>query len=341
MPLVPGQVRPMLAYTVPRPFDSPRHLFEPKWDGYRCLAFVEGGETRLQSRNLRDITGDFVSLGGLHRLVGARRAVLDGEITAWEGGRPSFSALQARTGRVVFVAFDCLELEGRCLLNRPLEERRAALERIVVAPSIGDESGTTAPTAEAATGDPGGAQLILSPVVPDRGRSLFRRTADLGLEGVVGKERGSPYLPGQRSRHWLKVKVRRTADCVIMGYRLAPGGELGSLVLAVPAQEGWQVVGNVGTGWDRATAARVLSLLRLLRPAPAPARLPPEFRHGVTWVEPRVVCSVAYLEVTRDGVLRHTSFQGLRPDLEPEAAGRERFLPGGDGADRGPVSGRG
>ncbi|MEW5934439.1 MAG: non-homologous end-joining DNA ligase [Bacillota bacterium] len=313
MPLRPGQVRPMLAYAVPRPFDSPRHLFEPKWDGYRCLVFLEGGEIRLQSRNLRDITADFPSLQGLHRLMDAGQAVVDGEITAWEGGRPSFSALQARTGRVVFVAFDLLELEGSPLMEHPLEERRAALERVLAGALPGQ----------------GERDLVLSPAVPERGCHLFHQAASLGLEGVVGKERGSPYLPGQRSRHWLKVKVRRTADCVIVGYRLAPGGELGSLVLAVPGQEGggWQIVGHVGTGWDRATGARVLSLLRLLPPGPAPARLPPEFRRGVTWVEPRVVCSVAYLEVTRDGMLRHTSFLGLRPDLEPEAAGLERFLP--------------
>ncbi|MFZ5768379.1 MAG: non-homologous end-joining DNA ligase [Bacillota bacterium] len=301
MPLRPGEVRPMLAYAAPAPFDSPRHLFEPKWDGYRCLAFVDGGVTRLQSRNLRDITGEFPGLEGLHRYLKARQAVVDGEITAWEQGRPSFSALQARTGRLVFVAFDLLELEGRELMDRPLAERREVLERVV--------------QEETAGGD-----LALSPVVPERGRELFAKAARLGLEGVVGKERDSPYLPGQRSRYWLKVKVRRTADCVIVGYRLAPGGGLGSLVLAVPGAGEWQVVGHVGTGWDQRTGAHILSLLH---PGSPPARVPRGFRRGVAWVEPQVVCSVSYLEVPRDGMLRHTSFLGLRPDLSPREAGLE------------------
>lgn len=296
----------MLACAAPAPFDSPRHLFEPKWDGYRCLAFVGAGETRLQSRNLRDITGQFAGLARLHTRLQGRSAVVDGEITAWQEGRPSFSALQSGRGRLVFVAFDLLELEGRELLTCPLEVRRHALERVV--PTDG--------------GDP---PLVLSPVVPERGRELFARAAELGLEGVVAKERGSPYLPGQRSRHWLKVKVRRTADCVIVGYRLAPGGDLGSLVLAVPAGDGWKLVGHVGTGWDRRTGAHILSLLR---PAPPVVKAPPDLRHGVTWVEPRLVCSVAYLEVTGEGMLRHTSFIGLRRDLEPEEAGLDR--PGGE-----------
>lgn len=313
MDLRPGGVRPMLAFAVEHPFDSARHLFEPKWDGYRCLAFVDAGEVRLQSRNLRDVTADFPSLAALHRFLGARRAVLDGEVTAWEKGRPSFSALQARAGRVVFVAFDILELEGRVLMGEPLEERRAALERV-----LGDAAGGDGP-------------VILSPAVPERGRQLFARAVGLGLEGVVGKERGSPYVQG-RSRYWLKVKARRSADCVICGYRLAPGGGLGSLVLAVPApQGGWRVVGSVGTGWDRRTAEQVLALLRGLGSHAPPGELPRELRRGVNWVEPRLVCSVAYLEVTRDGVLRHTSFLGLRPDLDPSAAALERTVPSPEG----------
>lgn len=293
----------MLASAVAEPFDSSRHLFEPKWDGYRCLAFVEAGVTRLQSRNLRDITDEFPSLAQLHRLLRVRRAVVDGEITAWEGGRPSFSALQARAGHLVFVAFDLLEVGERELLARPLEERRDLLERLVAAATglDGEES-----------------DVVLSPVVPEKGRALFGRAAALGLEGVVGKELGSPYLPGRRTRYWLKVKVRRTADCVIAGYRLAPGGDLGTLVLAVPQEGGWRVVGHVGTGWDRETGRHILSLLE---PGAPPPRIPREFRRGVTWVRPKLVCSVAYLEVTGDGMLRQASFLGLRPDLEPAEAG--------------------
>ena len=295
----------MLASAVGEPFDSSRHLFEPKWDGYRCLAFVEAGDTRLQSRNLRDITAEFPSLARLHRWLRVRQAVVDGEITAWEGGKPSFSALQVRAGHLVFVAFDLLEIKGRELLTCPLEERRDLLERTVSAATVLDGEGSA---------------VVLSPAVPEQGRALFARAAALGLEGVVGKELGSPYLPGRRTRYWLKVKVRRTADCVIAGYRLAPGGELGSLVLAVPQEGGWRVVGHVGTGWDQEMGRRILSLLEQGAP---PARIPDEFRRGVTWVRPRVVCSVAYLEVTRDGMLRQASFLGLRPDLEPAEVGGE------------------
>ena len=290
----------MLAGLAEAPFDSENHLFEPKWDGYRCLAFLSRGATVLQSRNLRLITSEFPELAGLHELVDAGDAVLDGEITAWEGGRPSFSALQSRRGKLIYVVFDLLRLEGRELLSCPLEERRRLLRSCLPAERE----------------DP----LILSPAVPGRGKELFAAAARLGLEGTVGKELDSDYRPGQRSRSWLKVKVRRTADCVIVGYRLAPGGSLGSLIVAVPGEEGWVVVGHVGTGWSEHTGA---DILRRLRPGVPPPRVLPEFRRDVVWVVPELVCSVTYLEVTPDGRLRHPSFVGLRPDLRPDEAGLE------------------
>ena len=290
----------MLAELAAEPFDSDRHLFEPKWDGYRCLAFIRPGETVLQSRNLRLITAEFAPVSRLHEVVETRDAVLDGEITAWEGGRPSFSALQASRGTILYVVFDILRWEGRELLSCPLEERRRLL-----AACVPEEAG---------------APVLLSPVVPGRGKELFAAAARLGLEGTVGKELSSPYRPGERSRCWLKAKVRHTADCVILGYRLAPGGGLGSLVLAVPKEHGWEVVGHVGTGWDERTGEQIR---RRLCPATPPVQVPPEFRRNVTWVLPEVVCTVNYQEITPEGKLRHPSFVGLRPDLEPHEAGLE------------------
>ena len=297
----------MLASSVSHPFDSDRHLFEPKWDGYRCLAFLRGGQAILQSRNLRDITLEFPQLADLARFFAVGEAVVDGEITAWEGGRPSFSALQGRRGQVTYVVFDMLARAGEALLDRPLEERRRCLEEALVYPD-GHEPGA-APTARPL--------VILSPAIPTQGRELFAAAARLGLEGVMAKEVGSPYLPGQRSRYWLKVKVRRAADVVIVGYRLAPGGSLGSLALAVADDGDWRIIGHVGTGWDKRSGQHLLHRLRQLETAAPPAPVPPDLGEGVTWVEPTLVCSVSYLELTPEGRLRHTSFLGLRPDLDP------------------------
>lgn len=298
MALLPGRVRPMLARISPAPFDSPRHLFEPKWDGYRCLLFLSAGVVRLQSRNLKDITAEFPALASLSGCWRVKEAVVDGEITAWEGGRPSFAALQARRGQLVFVAFDLLQKEGRELLDLPLEERKAHLADLV---------------------DPAPG-LALSPGVLARGKDLFAAAVRLGWEGTVAKELGSPYLPGQRSRHWLKTKARRSADCVIVGYRLGPGGRLASLALALPQDEGWSIVGQVGSGWDEKTGREMLGKFRS---APPPGRAFQKLARGINWVKPELVCSVAYTELTPEGQLRHPVFLGLRPDLDPEEAGWE------------------
>ena len=304
----PGRLRPMLARRAPRPFSSPDYRFEIKWDGYRCLVFA-GERTFLQSRHGHDLTPLFPELGGVHRLL-AGPAVLDGEIVALEGGRPSFSALQQRTGwpghprpagpvPAVLVVFDLLGARGEVLLARPLAERVALLERLV---PPGGEGG-----------------LVLSRGVAGAGEQLFARARDHGLEGVVAKRLDSPYLPGWRTAYWQKIKAERTVEAVVGG--VMPGAQaagIGALLLGMFDEAGRLVyVGHVSTGLGEAEARRLLGRLRPRATAPF-TTVPSRARTGpVVWTEPETVCEVAFLEWTAGGRLRHPVFRRLRDDVSP------------------------
>jgi len=312
-PLSPGPpgdlftaaIRPMLAVAVSRPFDSPDHLFEVKWDGYRCLAFVDtaGGRgrdgrlVRLQTRNLLDVTARYPELSGLAGQVVGRRAIIDGEIIAWADGRPDFGRLQRGQGPFYFVAFDLLYHDGEDLMGRPLVERRERLARVVTP----------------------GNRVLISDAVPEHGEALFRAIVERDLEGMVGKARLSPYLPGTRSPFWVKVRHVKRIDCVICGYTAGHNfGRFGALILGAYSGGRLVYVGHVGTGFDAAEVGRLLRRLRVVETPPFSGQAPAEVARRARWVEPRLACEVEYTELTSEGRLRHPTYRGLRPDKSPE-----------------------
>ena len=307
----------MLATPISEPFDSEEHAFEVKWDGLRCLCQVEGGTVRLFSRTGRDMTAQFPELQDLGRALAVPSAVLDGEVCVLEGGVPSFHRVQQRNlltsaaavrraaaeHPAVYIAFDLLELDARPLVAWPWQKRREALE--------GAWRGDTDHTA-------------LSPVVPGRGRDLYAASVARGLEGIVAKHIRSPYVPGRRTRHWLKVRREHELDGVIGGYVPRGALDFASLALGLypstPAAPngGLLYVGNVGTGFAEATRAAVMARLLPLRTTHSPfGDAGPEPPAGLQWVLPRLVARVAYLELTPLGHLRHPVFRGLRDDKDP------------------------
>ena len=208
-PEPPPPLEPMLATSSPGAFDDDGYLFEPKWDGVRALA-VCGDDTRLVSRTGRDITGTYPELERLHQRLVATGAIVDGEIVALDRGRPSFERLQGRINLsndhdirravkatpVTYIAFDLLYLDGRKLLELPLEQRKQRLDELVV---------------------PGDFAKVSSPVVGGSGIDLSQAARNSGLEGILAKKRGSPYRPGRRSGVWLKIMVVNDADVVVVG----------------------------------------------------------------------------------------------------------------------------
>ncbi|WP_231967814.1 non-homologous end-joining DNA ligase [Thermanaeromonas toyohensis] len=297
------RLRPMLAVSSP-PFDSPNFLYEVKWDGYRCLAYIDG-KTILQSRNLRDLTPSFPELSNLHYAVKGQPVVLDGEIIVLDDkGRPSFNLLKARgnltdewkvrqaAGRnpALFVAFDLLYYQGENIMLKPLEVRRGWLQEAL--PHLDN--------------------LVVSTFIDTYGTRFFESCLKQGLEGVMAKERRSPYLPGRRSSYWRKFRRTQQGQFLILGYQPGTGRRsLGALLLG-EYQDGRLVYrGKVGTGFDQEEEQRLLMELEKLPSISPPFAEPVPGLTRPRWVEPRLVCEVEYLEETPEGHLRHPSYRGL------------------------------
>jgi bifunctional non-homologous end joining protein LigD len=302
---------PMLATLAERLPVGADWLFEPKWDGYRALGYVRGGEATLRSRNGNDLTGRFPAVA--RELATALRSpdcVVDGEVCALdERGRPSFSAMQrAVPGTpLVYEVFDLLELDGEPLIASPLTERRERLERLVAPTRVIQLSGAF-----------------------DDGEALLEAVREQGLEGVMAKRSGSPYRAGGRGRDWLKIKTHGRQEFVVCGWTRGHGrreGRFGSLVLGAyrGAELAW--VGNCGTGFSDRDIDDLLARLEPLRrdesPFPVVPKMPKVRKGDVVWAEPRLVCEVEFLEWTHDGHLRAPSFQGLRDDKPPRQVRRE------------------
>jgi bifunctional non-homologous end joining protein LigD len=275
--------------------------FEPKWDGFRALARVDGGVATFKSRNDNDLTTRFAPAArALGLAVHSPSAVIDGEICALDdSGRSGFGLLQQGAGTLVFVAFDLLELDGEPLIERPYTQRREALEQLL---------DTTV----------GG--VLVSPTFDD-GAALERAAREHGLEGVVAKQVGSPYRPGRRSTDWRKLKLKSRQELVVAGFTRGQGRRssgIGALVLGVHAADGLRYAGNVGTGFTDRELDRLEQKLRPLHRRTTPfAEEPtmPKVRRGdVTWVEPTLVAEIEFAEWTRDGRLRAPVYLGLRDD---------------------------
>jgi bifunctional non-homologous end joining protein LigD len=310
---VPGRrrYRPMLASLAERLPGGDGWLFEPKWDGYRALGYVRGGEATLRSRNGNDLTQRFLVVANeLAKVLRSPDAVVDGEVCALdEQGRPSFSALQQGKPGTAFVyeVFDLLELDGEPLVDLPLTERRGRLEALL-APS----------------------RLVqLSGAFTD-GEALLEAADEQALEGVMAKRAASRYQEGKRGRDWLKVKTHGRQEFVICGWTKGQGrreGRFGALVLGVRRGRSFAWVGNCGTGFSERDIDDLLARLEPLRrettPFPVEPKMPKVRKADVMWVEPRLVCEVEFAEWTHDGHLRAPSFQGLRDDKLARAVRRE------------------
>ena len=294
---IPFRVRPMLATLVDRPFHLPGWVYEEKYDGYRILAYKEGGETTLLSRNDKDRTASFAEVTRAVAALRSRTLLLDGEVVGFDPALVSrFQLLQQGSVPHVYMVFDCLYVDGRDLRKEPLRARRAALES-----AIRDTP-----------------HLFPSRRLGRNGFKAYEMAKRKGFEGIVAKDESSPYIEG-RSKCWLKVKVHQQDEFVIGGYT-RPGGSrpyFGALLLGAHAGPALRYVGKVGTGFSlRALADLHRRFQPLVRRTPPFADPPRE--KGAVWLEPRLVAQVAYQEWTDDRKLRQPVFLGLRDDKRPE-----------------------
>ncbi len=329
---MPAQVAPMLARAGTLPRDDDRWAFEIKWDGVRAIAYSQPGSLRLESRNLREITASYPELARLARALGSRRAVLDGEIVAFDAdGRPSFGALArrmhvsspARARRlaeelpVTYVIFDLLWLDGHSLLERPYVERRRMLAELGLR----------------------GERWQTPDHIVGRGRETFEASAAAGLEGIVAKRLDSPYEPGRRSGAWIKLKNINRAVLPIGGWTPGAGRRrerIGALLVGELDESGsLRYRGRVGSGFSEAELERLAGALQPLERADSPfAPASPGPPRGAIFCEPRLRAKVAFRERTRTGMLRQPTYEGLAEDGEAASSPAGAFVVRGDGARR-------
>ena len=280
-------------------------VFEVKWDGYRAVAAVTAGGVTLTSRRGLDLTREFPELAELGRLLTGHDAVLDGEVVLLDdAGRSSFERLQNRAlhrGEAHYLAFDLLHLDGRSLLHEPYSERRRQLADL-----IGD--GTT--------------RIQLSTQLGTDADEALAISAELGLEGVVGKRADSIYQPGRRAHTWVKIKHVLTQEVVIIGWlpgENARARTIGALLMAVPDGDRLSYVGRVGSGFsDKSLVDTKLVLSEIETPSTPVEDVPAVERKTAHWVEPVLVGEVSYGVWTQAGRLRMPVWRGWRPDRTPE-----------------------
>jgi bifunctional non-homologous end joining protein LigD len=304
-----GRYEPMKAISTDTLPAGEGWVFEPKWDGFRAIVTVSGGEVTLTSRNGNDLTERFRDVARNATLaITTPDAVLDGEICALDDeGRSRFSLLQEGSGISVLVLFDLLELDGESLVDLPLTERRARLQQVV--------------------GSDGG--VLVSPQFDD-GPALLEAARRQGLEGVVAKKADSQYRSGRRSPDWHKLKLRQTQEIVIAGYTRGQGrrvGAFGALVAGVHEAGGLRWAGNVGTGFSDQEIRRLRGVLKPLERPSSPfvetPKMPRVRSSDIVWVEPKLVAEVEFAEWTHEGRLRAPSYLRLREDREAPDVRRE------------------
>ena len=291
----------MLAQSAEAAFNSKDHLFEVKWDGTRCVAFIEKDRLRLQNRRFLEMKHRYPELAALKRLPAG--TVLDGEIVVLEDGKPSFNRLQKREHLLderkisilskelpaTFIVFDLLYLSGKSTMDERLDFRRRTLKEIV--------------------GKLANPHVIASEFITEHGSNYFAAVEGLGLEGIMAKRLDSPYVEGKRSKNWLKIKVAQEANYEIIGFTKQDTTDfISALLIGERRGRSLYYKGKVGSGFterQRKLYFEELSRLDVL------ARPPKDGPREAVWRHTGLKCRVRFFEKTKTGKLRAPVFQGL------------------------------
>ncbi len=311
---LPPFVAPQLATLVDAPPAGGDWVHEIKYDGYRGVTSIAGGNVIIRTRNGLDWTDKFRPLVGALAALPCDSALLDGEIAvADDQGHTSFSALQVALsegrGGFGYYLFDLLHLDGEDLRKRPLIERKKLLQKLL---------------AHAGKGP-----LFYSSHLAGKGDEVFQHACDLKLEGIISKLARDPYRSG-RTKSWLKTKCGMEQEFVIIGWQPSDkaGRPFRSILLAVRDEGELRYVGRVGSGYTEQRLDELSALFKkYARKHPPVANVPRAFAKHARWLEPVLVAQVALRGWTHDGMVRQGSFKGLREDKKAAAIVREVPMP--------------
>ena len=289
-------ISPMLIAQMQEPFNDPDWIYELKLDGCRCIAYLEEDRSILRNKRNMELLPRFPELKDIHTSV-KDRCILDGELVVMINGVPEFYELQKRTLMTnpvkismaagllpaSFVAYDCLQVNDKVLLDTPLMERKVILQGLVRENE----------------------RIAVSRYIEEKGTELFELTVQKELEGVVAKRKNSLYFQGKRTKDWIKFKRMADKEFVICGYEK---GQMTSLILGEYQEGALAYAGTVTMGVRR-------ELTRILQKGPCPFATIPQGKDKVIWCKPEHVGTVEYMPNTMDA-LRQPVFKGIRDDVE-------------------------
>ena len=281
-------IAPMLIAQMQEPFNDSDWIYELKLDGCRCIAYLEKDKTILRNKRNMELLPRFPELKDIYSSV-TDRCILDGELVVMINGVPEFYELQKRTLMTnpvkisfaserlpaSFVAYDCLQVNDRVLLDTPLMERKVILQELVRENE----------------------RIAISRYIEEKGTELYALTVQKELEGVVAKRKNSFYFQGKRTKDWIKFKRMADKEFVICGYE---PGQMTSLILV-------EYAGTVTMGVRR-------ELTRILKKSTCPFTVIPQEKEQVVWCKPEYIGTVEYMPNTMDA-LRQPVFKGIRDDV--------------------------
>lgn len=288
----------MLAGEIRQPFSGNEWIFEIKWDGYRAIAECGIRHPLLYSRNAISFKEKYPAIYNALRTI-RTRMVLDGEIVVMdETGKPNFQKLQYYSHYahlpMYYYVFDILQYKGKDVMSLPLLERKALLKKVVPESDV----------------------IRYCDHVENDGEAFFGVMQQRDMEGMIAKFKTSPYVPGTRNNNWLKIKHQHTEEVVIAGYTEPQGARqyFGALILGKYSNGELTYVGHSGTGFNKALLKELYNKFQpyVTNRNPFVKRGP--VNNAVTWLKPFFVANIRYSELTREGIMRHPVFQGLRAD---------------------------
>lgn len=295
-------ISPMLIKDEVEAFDDPNYIYELKFDGIRCVAFLDSnGRTELYNKRHMLLNAHFPELMDIHKNI-CGRCILDGEVFVMRDGRPNFQdvqkraltsdkykiELQAKMQPASFVAYDILYYRKKDITKLPLLERKEKLEKVI------------------AHENP---QFSYSRYNTGRGIEMFKMTGAKDLEGIVAKHIDSKYYQGKQSKDWLKIKNMLDDDYIICGY-IIKSGHIRTLVLGQYNEDKELLYMGHVTG----ISTQVFNLVTSLPETTCPFPTQPKGHEKAIWVKLKLVCKVKFMEYMANGGMRQPVFVALRDD---------------------------
>jgi bifunctional non-homologous end joining protein LigD len=304
---MPKGIRPMLATLTDKPFDDPDWLFEIKWDGYRAIGTWDGKRAELYSRNGLDFSQKYPPIFEALRSL-KKPAVIDGEIVVLdEQGKSRFELLQnygQDAGRLAYLVFDILWLDGHDLRDLPLESRKEILRTLL----------------------PNKEPIHYSDHIKARGKQFFKTAQAQKLEGIMAKDITSRYRPDIRTDEWLKIKTHLRQEAIICGFTEPRGSRqhIGALIIGIYKRGKLKYVGHATPGGNVKRLKELRLRLEKLEVKDSPFDEKVRPNAPVHWVKPKLLAEVSFAEWTKDGLMRQPIFKGIRTDKDPKEVTEEK-----------------